>query len=293
MAKNQNKNTRKYKKSHIVFAIWIIIFKILVISALIYIAFILIEIKTDLDLTRENQEQIEEQIALNQQGMQSQINEISNSLFVFKEDLNDEIAKVKAEAGSDFSGIIAQVLPGVVSIGTDISQGSGFIISDDGYVITNYHVLEGAKYARVLLYEDTSWTTAQPIGYDPVFDIAILKISGNNYEELNFGNSDNLKVGEKAIALGNPLGLSFSVTEGIISALERQGPNEIPAYIQIDTPLNPGNSGGPLVSKQGEVIGINNFKLQDSENLGFALESNYAVEVINNIFIETNQTIRI
>ena len=287
------KSLRKYKKRHIAFALWILIFKILVISSLIYIAFILVEIKTSLDLTRETQSQIEDQISSNQQSMQSQINEISNSLFVFKEDLDTEIAKVKAEASADFSGIIEQVIPGVVSIRTDISQGSGFIISDDGYVVTNYHVLQGASYARVLLYESDEWIFAEPIGFDPVLDIAIVKISRNNYEYLNFGNSDDAKVGEKTIAIGNPLGLSFSVTEGIISALKRQGPNEIPAYIQIDTPLNPGNSGGPLVNKQGKVIGVNNFKLQDSENLGFALESNYAVDVINNIFIQTNQTIRI
>jgi S1-C subfamily serine protease len=283
----------KYKKRHIAFAIWIIIFKILVIASLIYIATILIEIKTDLDLTRETQLQIEEQISTNQQSMQSQINEISDSLFIFKEDLDDEIAKVKAEAGSDFSGIIEQVIPGVVSIGTDISQGSGFIISEDGYTITNYHVLEGASYARILQYETDEWILVEPIGFDAALDIAIVKIPGSGHEYIDFGNSDETKVGEKAIAIGNPLGLSFSVTEGIISALKRNGPNEIPAYTQIDTPLNPGNSGGPLVNKQGKVIGINNFKLQDSENLGFALESNYAVDVINNIFIQTNQTIRI
>jgi serine protease Do len=284
---------KKYKKRHIALAAYLLIFKILLISALVYIAFALIEIRTDLELTRQTQSDIEEQINLNQQSMQSQINEISTSLLTVKKDFKAEISELKATASSDFSGIIEQVIPGVVSIGTDVSQGSGFIISDDGYVITNYHVLEGANFARVLLYEENKWTSAEAIGFDKTLDVAIIKISGSGYQELKFGNSDNIRVGEKAIALGNPLGLSFSVTEGIVSALGREGPNDIPAYIQIDTPLNPGNSGGPLVDKQGKVIGINNFKLQDSENLGFALESNYAVNVINNIFEQTNQSIRI
>ena len=114
-----------------------------------------------------------------------------------------------------------------------------------------------------------------------------------NYNYLKFDDSSKLQVGEKTIAIGNPLGLSFSVSEGIISALKREGPNNIPAYIQIDVPLNRGNSGGPLINKNGKVIGINNFKLQNSENLGFSLESNYAVEAINKIFSENNLTIRI
>ena len=287
------KPEKKYKKRHIAFAIYILVFKIAVIASLIYIAMILVEIKTDLELTRETQTEIEEQINLNQQSMQSQITEISTSLLNVKEEFTVEISELKATASSDFSGVIEDVIPGVVSIGTDRSQGSGFIISSDGYVLTNYHVLQGGRFAKVLLYESSSWVSAQPIGFDPQLDIAIIKIPDQNYDHLEFSNSEEIKVGEKTIALGNPLGLSFSVTEGIVSALKRDGPNNIPAYIQIDTPLNPGNSGGPLVNTAGRVIGVNNFKIQGSENLGFALESNYAVETINNIFQQTNQTIRI
>lgn len=289
----QFKKEHRFKKHHIAFAIYLLIFKILIIGSLIYIAYSLVEIKTELELTKQNQQQIETQIDLNQQNLQSQIVEISNSLLTVKKDFTNEISEIKASASSDFSGIIETVIPSVVSIGTDVSQGSGFLISKEGYIVTNYHVLEGARYAKVLRYESNEWILAEPIGYDPVLDIAVIKISGSNLDYLEFDNSDDIKVGEKTIALGNPLGLSFSVTEGIVSALNRAGPNDLKAYIQIDTPLNPGNSGGPLINKQGKVIGINNFKLQDSENLGFALESNYAVESINNILAAQNQTVRV
>tara|TARA_Y100000310_G_scaffold282444_1_gene303699 strand:- start:301 stop:1179 length:879 start_codon:yes stop_codon:yes gene_type:complete len=292
MEKNPIKK-RKYKKTHIAIAAWIIIFKILVISSLIYIAYTLVELRTELELTRDTQIDIENQINENQASMQSQITEISDSLLTTKNTLNEEIAELKADTSADFSGIIAEVIPSVVSIGTDVAQGSGFLISSDGYIVTNAHVLNGGRYVRALNYESNTWTSAQFIGWDEGFDLAVLKIPGSNYDYMEFGDSDNIKVGEKAIALGNPLGLSFSVSEGIISALKRIGPNNIDAYIQVDTPLNPGNSGGPLVNKKGKVIGINNFKLQNSENLGFALESNMAVNVINNIFEVNNQTIRI
>lgn len=228
-----------------------------------------------------------------QQRNQEQVSEIRDSILSTQTSLTSQINSLKAETSSDFSGIIETVIPGVVSVSTDVSQGSGFIITKDGYVITNAHVLAGGKYVRVLTYESSQWIPAKLIGYDTNIDIAILKIPDQNYNYLSFGNSDNLKVGEKAIALGNPLGLSFSVSEGIISGLKRVGPNNLPIYIQIDTPLNPGNSGGPLVNKEGKVIGINNFKLQGSENLGFSLESNEAVKTINQIFQESNQTISI
>ena len=96
-------------------------------------------------------------------------------------------------------------------------------------------------------------------------------------------NSDEIQIGEKVIAIGNPLGLQFSVSQGIISATHRQGANNLPVYIQTDAALNPGNSGGPLINKQGKAIGINNFKLGESESLGFALESNTLKEAINSI----------
>lgn len=229
--------------------------------------------------------ELKDKIDENQQQNQAQIKELTTTLMATQKDVEKQISEIKATTSADFSGIIEQSLQSVVSVGTDISQGSGFIISEDGLVVTNAHVLSGARYAKVLTYS-REIKNAKLIGYNLDMDVAVLKIQGN-FAALDFGNSDNVKVGEKVIAVGNPLGLSFSVTEGIVSATHRIGPNNLPTYIQTDVPLNPGNSGGPLIDKQGKVIGITNFKIGGYESIGFALESNYIVNTVNEI---TNQT---
>jgi serine protease Do len=197
------------------------------------------------------------------------------------EQLEEQLDKLKASASSDFSGVIEDTIDSVVSIHTDVSQGSGFIITNDGYVVTNYHVIADSSSISVVPYQSSS-KSVKLIGYVPDMDIALLKIDGD-YNPIDFADSNNVDIGEKVIAMGNPFGLSFSVTEGIVSALDREGSNGLPIYIQTDVPLNPGNSGGPLISKQGKVIGINNFKIGGAESLGFALESNQAKYTINKI----------
>jgi len=227
------------------------------------------------------------------------ISQLSESLISAQSDLNKisatqssfekQIVQLKASTSADFSGIIEQDIKGVVTIKTDVAQGTGFLLTGDGYVVTNAHVLSGAHYANLYTYEDAKYS-ADLIGYDSDIDLAVLKISGN-FHNLALGNSNDVRVGEKVIAIGNPLGLSFSATEGIISATDREGSNNLPYYFQTDAALNPGNSGGPLIDKQGEVIGINNFKAA-GENLGFALESNYIKETVNSITQQAiNQTI--
>ncbi|MEX0932731.1 MAG: trypsin-like peptidase domain-containing protein [Candidatus Pacearchaeota archaeon] len=206
--------------------------------------------------------------------------------------LNDELVLLKASTSADFSGIIENAIKSVVTIRTSAGfQGTGFIIEESGYVVTNAHVLadSSGKLADSIQTIDFEKRTksAQFIDYNSELDLALLKISGT-YEILNLGDSENIQVGEKVIAIGNPLGLQFSVSEGIVSAVHREGINGIEAYIQTDTALNPGNSGGPLISKNGEVIGINNFKISSGENLGFALESNYIEEFVNEIYFELN-----
>ncbi len=280
-------------KLHITITTITIILQIITIASVAYLVVNMISVKNDIELTiNSTKTDLEQQITDNQVTNQQQIQELTTNLMSTKTSLSNQISEIKADTSSDFSGVIQDVIKGVVSVGTDISQGSGFIISKDGYVITNAHVLSGGKYAKVLTYESDSWRPAELIGYDSDIDMAILKIQGN-YNYLEFDNSDDVQIGEKAIALGNPLGLSFSVSEGIISAVNRLGPNNQPIYFQIDVPLNRGNSGGPLVNKRGKVIGVNNFKLQNAENLGFALESNYAKEAINKIFAEQNLDIAI
>ncbi len=204
--------------------------------------------------------------------------------------LSEELELLKASAGEDFSGIIESSVKSVVTIRTNAGyQGTGFIISDEGYLVTNAHVLADqsgflATSIQAITY-DQSTKNAEFIGYSGNFDVALLKISGD-YDSLNLGNSDSVQVGEKVIAIGNPLGLQFSVSQGIISAVHRTGPNGEEAYFQTDAALNPGNSGGPLINSQGNVIGINNFKIGSGENLGFALESNFIKDVVNEISSE-------
>jgi len=244
-----------------------------------------------------NYDKLNEKISDVQTDTQIKINEITNSLMQTNKIVDDELGLLskelnllKASAGEDFSGIIEDAVQGVVTIRTNAGfQGTGFIISDEGYIVTNAHVLADefgnlATNIQAITNKQKS-KTAEYVGHNNNFDIALLKISGD-YNSLEIGDSNKIQVGEKVIAIGNPLGLQFSVSEGIVSAAHRVGPNGINAYVQTDAALNPGNSGGPLINKQGEVIGINNFKIGSGESLGFALESNYLKSTINDISLE-------
>jgi len=230
--------------------------------------------------------------------VESKIGELTENLIETKASLEqnqEQLSLLKASAGEDFSGIVGDAIESVVTIKTSYSQGTGFIINDEGYVVTNAHVLAdpAGKLAQPIesLTYNQGTKQAEYIGHSNELDLALLKISGT-YNSLKLANSDEIQIGEKVIAIGNPLGLQFSVSEGIVSAIDRKGTNGLEAYIQTDAALNPGNSGGPLINKQGEVIGINNFKVSGGENLGFALESNYIKEIVNQISQQTlNQTL--
>ena len=232
-----------------------------------------------------NFERLNQKIEDFQLETQSKINDLTESLIQTNEildkevgSLSQELSLLKASASADFSGIIESAIKAVVTIKTSAGfQGTGFIINKNGYVVTNAHVLADesgtlADSIQIITFEQGK-KNAEFIGFNREFDIALLKISGE-YDPLKFGNSNKTQIGEKVIAIGNPLGLQFSVSEGIISAVHRTGINGLNIYIQTDAALNPGNSGGPLINNQGEVIGINNFKIGSGENLGFALESN-------------------
>ncbi|MCH6547379.1 MAG: trypsin-like peptidase domain-containing protein, partial [Gemmatimonadetes bacterium] len=144
-------------------------------------------------------------------------------------------------------------------------SGSGFIISEDGYIITNNHVVEGATRITVKLLDRRTFQ-ADIVGTDPNTDIAIIKIDASGLTAVSFGDSDDVRIGEWALAIGNPLGeaFSFTVTAGIVSAkgrglagLQRDQVYRIHDFIQTDAAINPGNSGGPLVNIHGQVIGVN------------------------------------
>jgi len=227
-----------------------------------------------------------------QEETSSKFNDLSSNLLDTKNDLkslglqigsiDEEITTLKASVSADFSGIFEDAVKSVVTIKTDVSQGSGFFIADSGYVVTNAHVMEGATAAVIITYDGESHSVSR-IGENPTMDIILLKISSSDYKPLKLGNSDDIQIGEKVIAIGNPLGLSFSVSDGIVSAIHREGENGLKVYIQTNADLNPGNSGGPLIDVNGKVIGINNFKVSEAEGLGFALESNYIREIVNDI----------
>lgn len=226
---------------------------------------------------------------INNAEIRGKINELTENLFGIQDSFELEISNIKAKTSADFSGVIKETVDSVLTIRTDIAQGTGFIISEEGYVVTNAHVLNGGLFANAIT-SDKQEISMQPIGFNENLDIALLKIPSQS-SFLEFTLSKDVEIGEKVIAIGNPLGLSFSVSEGIVSAKDRNGINDIPAYIQTDAALNPGNSGGPLINTDGKVIGINNFKVQ-GDNLGFALQSEYIIEAINDIGLKAfNQTI--
>ncbi|MDO8459721.1 MAG: trypsin-like peptidase domain-containing protein [Nanoarchaeota archaeon] len=220
------------------------------------------------------------------EGYQANFNQITKTLSDQEANLKQEISLIKS-AQDDFSGIANDAVKSVVTISTPKAAASGFIINPAGYIVTNYHVIAGGEGDISVVTYGKKRISATLIGQDQERDLALLKIAGT-YLSLDLANSDNLQVGKKVIAIGNPLGLSFTVTGGIISALHRKGSNGLPEYIQTDVSLNPGNSGGPLIDTSGEVVGINNFKIGGAESLGFALESNIIREKVN---FMANQTI--
>lgn len=161
--------------------------------------------------------------------------------------------------------------------------GSGIIISPDGYIVTNNHVVDGAVDIRVTM-NDRRVLSAKLVGADPLTDLALLKVNATNLPSIPWGDSTTLKPGQTVLAFGNPFGFRFTVTRGIVSALNRTNPysddrRKPGEFIQTDAAINPGNSGGPLVDARGEVIGINTFLISPSgsfSGMGFAIPSQVA-----------------
>jgi len=168
--------------------------------------------------------------------------------------------------------------------------GSGIIISPDGYIVTNNHVIEGETDIRVTL-NDRRVLPAKLIGADPLTDLAVIKIDANNLASIPWGDSTSLKPGQTVLAFGNPYNFRFTVTRGIVSALNRANPytddpRKPGEFIQTDAAINPGNSGGPLVNTHGEVIGINTFLISPSgtfSGMGFAIPAQLAKPIINKL----------
>ena len=227
-----------------------------------------------------------------------------------------------AAAPGSLAGAVRQAAPAVVSINTstsargpqsndpwfrfffgdrgDLQQqqtglGSGVIMSPDGYVLTNNHVVEGADAIEVVL-QDARRTTAQVIGTDPESDLAVLKITLDKLPAITLGNSDALQVGDQVLAIGNPFGVGQTVTSGIVSALGRNqlGINTFENFIQTDAAINPGNSGGALTDINGNLMGINTAiysRSGGSMGIGFAIPVSTAKQVMESI-VKNGQVVR-
>jgi S1-C subfamily serine protease len=171
---------------------------------------------------------------------------------------------------------------------TEKGTGSGLILKEDGLIVTNAHVVEGAKVVSVILKNGQSYE-GKVLGVDPITDVAIVKIDAQNLPMVTLGSSEQLIPGEWAIAIGNPLGLDNTVTVGIISALGRSSSevgmsDKRVKFIQTDAAINPGNSGGPLLNAKGEIIGINTAIRADAQGLGFAIPIETASRIANQLF---------
>lgn len=233
----------------------------------------------------------------------------------FQNSLNQPVTDLVEEApDGSVEKVAAAVLPAVVSIEVigqrSAAEGSGSIVSSDGYVLTNHHVIESAADNQgeiTVTLNDGSRHPATYVASDVNTDIGVIKIDGvENLPTLEFGNSNDLRVGQQVVAIGSPLGLSATVTSGIVSALNRPvragqggGESSLMDGIQTDAAINPGNSGGPLVDMQGRLVGMNSVIASLSSGgpggqgggsigLGFAIPSNFAQRVANQL-IETGE----
>ncbi len=215
-----------------------------------------------------------------------------------------EVVKVgegNAEYKSDLTDVYDRAKESCLTVLTGSSMGSGFVVTEDGYIITNHHVIKDATNVRVVFYEGDEYN-AEIIGSDSISDIAVLKIEGEGFVPLEIGNSDNIKIGEQVAAIGTPYSIELAGTMnmGIISGIARniEITNDFGTVvktmtlIQTDTSINPGNSGGPLINMAGQIVGINTLKLMNEyEGLGFAIPINNAVTIINTLieFGEVNE----
>lgn len=204
------------------------------------------------------------------------------------------------------AGVAERVLPSVVTVRVSGAIGSGFVVSTDGYVITNDHVVEGADDTLSVAFSDGSTATARLVGRDPESDVAVIKVAKDGLTPVSLGNSDEIAVGDSVLAFGSPLSLANTVTYGIVSALDRTiqagesgSTTRYYAAIQTDAAVNQGNSGGPLVSASGQVIGVNSVIRSvgnsDTEagniGLAFAIPINQAKRVAEDI-IDTGKARR-
>jgi S1-C subfamily serine protease len=208
---------------------------------------------------------------------------LNNKIKKFQED--SALISHDASGCSDGEGI-QKVKESVVKIVGDYSSGSGFIVSIDGFIVTNYHVVQNESQVHVLFHDGSSYL-GEIYSYDPVVDIAIVKINiSDQLQPVEWGEIEDLNLGADVIAIGYPhsdvLKGEPSITKGSFSAI-RKSDNDLIEFIQTDTSLNPGNSGGPLIDVCGKVIGINELTISDADDLNFAISENTARNYVKSL----------
>ena len=212
-------------------------------------------------------------------GSESLDSEEQNNISIYRKNIGSVVnITSKAVTFDFFYGLVPQE-----------GQGSGFIIDKDGHVLTNYHVIADARQIEVTLHNRKKYR-ATIVGTDPTHDLAVVQIKAPDLTPMTLGDSRSLQVGQKVYAIGNPFGLSGTLTRGIVSSIrpvqEPNGGAQIDEAIQTDAAINPGNSGGPLLNWHGEVIGINTMILSSvgqSAGIGFAIPINTAKAVLNDL----------
>jgi hypothetical protein len=195
------------------------------------------------------------------------------------------VAAQSVPARKDIPAIAKSANGSIVSIvmsdkdGKAIGQGSGFFVSKDGLVVTNYHVIAEGSSAVVKLPDGAFYVVDGLATFDKERDVAIIKVHGQNFRTLTLGNSDRVQVGEEVVAIGNPLSLESTVSNGIVSGI-RTSEDLGGKFLQITTPISPGSSGGPLFNMAGDVVGITTMYLKGGENLNFAIPINDAKHML-------------
>lgn len=229
---------------------------------------------------------------------------VSNGQVTQHQGVANDGNKIVTPAEASISSVSEKVAPSIVSIVTrtqgnalrgtssEAGAGTGMIVSKDGYVMTNRHVVEGADTVQIVLTDGTTYDSVRVVGTDPLNDIAFLKIdNANNLQPVEIGDSSTLRIGQSVVAIGNSLGqYQNTVTSGIVSGVGRpvsaQSGSSVETLndlIQTDAAINPGNSGGPLLNLQGQVVGMNTAIAQDAQGIGFAIPINATKGVLKGV----------
>ena len=222
-------------------------------------------------------------IAVPQNYVSDVVNRVGDS--VVRIDASRKVATNAPAAFNDpfFKQFFGSQMPNIPSERIQRGLGSGFVVSSDGLIVTNAHVVEGSNKVTVTLKDGQTYE-GEVMGTDSLTDVAVIKIEADDLPAVTFADSDNLQPGEWAIAIGNPLGLDNTVTTGIVSATGRTSAqvgvaDKRVSFVQTDAAINPGNSGGPLLNAKGEVIGVNTAIIQNAQGLGFAIPINAARDI--------------